>query len=849
MKGVARGAALLLLCAVAPAGANVRATPSRAAPTRWVDLSRAVVVVSPKAGPVERKAAQLLVEESARRSGLTLPVRASLPAAGGQRPWIALGSAGHPPPGGDPLAPTRLPKDSLRRRRPEAYVIIVARRGATARVTALGADPRGCMFAAGRLLRFLRLAPGRIGAPVMEARSAPAKPLRGHQLGWRPTSNTYDRWGLKEYEQYVRDLVVWGTNAIELIPEEPGTEPERNVEFNARLADLIHSYGLQVWLWYPIDDRAPPGAAGDGLTSGQTACPSRPDGRSFILARRRALFRRFRYVDAVFIPGGDPGGCECERCRPWERTLLPLARDIAAILRRNHPRAQVWLSNQGFEDADNRHLYAWLRSEQPPWLTGLVYAPWAHETAASMRERTPPRYPIRLYPDVTHTVRCQFPARDWDQAFALTLDREPPIYRPSDQAHIARLFQPITCGAITYSDGVNDDLNKVIWSARLWDPGADLDRLMREYGRYYFGEECAGPAAAGLRKLERNGIGPLLGNRAVRDTFDFWTGLETRARPSLRSSWRFNMALLRAYYDRYVQLRLEHDTAVEQDVYRALEAGEARAGITGALALLDQSDFRAPALRGRLLELGQVLYDQIGMQLSVARWGASGDERGAILDHLDTRLANLDWLGAELRNLSGVADPAQVADGIRRIVHWDDPGPGGFYDDLGNPSRQPHLLRPRRWEDDPGYLESPRVDFRIPIRNGRQSWNHYAEALYNCPITLQYDGLDPLASYVVRATYCGRYHPTMTLTANGTYPIHGPVATSDPPVTGEWSVPRASTGGGRLTLTWTRVSGRGAQVSEVWLMRVTSPPATVLLTFPLWTASHVRPLPTASAPT
>jgi hypothetical protein len=59
----------------------------------------------------------------------------------------------------------------------------------------------------------------------------------------------------------------------------------------------------------------------------------------------------------------------------------------------------------------------------------------------------------------------------------------------------------------------------------------------------------------------------------------------------------------------------------------------------------------------------------------------------------------------------------------------------------------------------------------------------------------------------------------MTLTAGDTHPVHGPVPTVDPPVTREWPVPRQATAGGRLTLTWRRVSGRGAQVSEVWLIK------------------------------
>ena len=48
--------------------------------------------------------------------------------------------------------------------------------------------------------------------------TAPKYPLRGHQLGYRPKTNSYDGWDVAQWEQYIRDLAVFGTNAIELIP-------------------------------------------------------------------------------------------------------------------------------------------------------------------------------------------------------------------------------------------------------------------------------------------------------------------------------------------------------------------------------------------------------------------------------------------------------------------------------------------------------------------------------------------------------------------------------------------------------------------------------------------------------
>ena len=51
----------------------------------------------------------------------------------------------------------------------------------------------------------------------------------------------------------------------------------------------------------------------------------------------------------------------------------------------------------------------------------------------------PKRYPIRHYPDITHSRQCQYPVPDWDLAYAVTEAREVINPRPLDEATIFRL--------------------------------------------------------------------------------------------------------------------------------------------------------------------------------------------------------------------------------------------------------------------------------------------------------------------------------------------------------------------------------------------------------------------------
>ena len=178
-----------------------------------IDLRSAVVVTSDRPTAREKKAVQVLVEEVQKRTLITLPVATGATAG---RPSINIGRIGSLP-GGAGSSPADLSKPGA-----EGFQLVATGSGAAAEVTVAGADERGVLFGVGRLLRELRIDRGtrrscRAGAAASS--TAPATPLRGHQLGYRPKTNSYDAWDRRRmWEQYIRDLAVFGTNAIELIP-------------------------------------------------------------------------------------------------------------------------------------------------------------------------------------------------------------------------------------------------------------------------------------------------------------------------------------------------------------------------------------------------------------------------------------------------------------------------------------------------------------------------------------------------------------------------------------------------------------------------------------------------------
>ena len=792
---------LILACGLVCGGRAAESDP----PGGWLDLTRAVVVAPAGLSGPERKAVAMLVEEVARRTRVRWDVAPTWPEAAG--PVIAIGRDAALKSLGPRLAERlgRIPAAGG----PEGYRIRAEAAGPA--ILVVGNDARGVLFGAGRLLRELRLTPGRARLPDgFAVATAPRHSLRGHQLGYRPKTNSYDGWDLDQWEQYIRDLAVFGTNAVELIPPRSDDAadsphfPRPPLEMMVGMSRLLDDYGLDVWIWYPALD----------------ADYSRPETVAFALREWGEVFRRLPRIDAVFVPGGDPG-----HTRP--KVLMDLLEQQAASLRRHHPKAQMWVSPQGFTQEWLDEFLELLKAE-PAWLGGVVYGPQVRISLPALRRAVPARYPIRRYPDITHSLQCQYPVPDWDLAFALTEGREVINPRPLDQAAIFRAFRDQAIGFLTYSEGCNDDVNKVVWSGLGWDPEKPVLDLLRQYGRYFIGEGSAEGFAQGLLALERNWRGPLLTNAAVETTLRQFQDLERAAGPRELANWRFQQALYRAYYDAYLRDRLLHETALESEAMATLRRAGALVSLRAmdlAESILDRARTQPVSTdrRARVHELAEALFQSIRMQLSVPRYRAISVDRGANLDTIDVPLNDRDWLVrqfAALRRLD--AEPERLR-GIEAILNRTDPGPGGFYDALGDPARQPHLVRGPGYPDDPAFLHSSLVGF------GRRAgwplaWCRNAQSLHDAPLRLHYDGLDPAARYRVRVVYAGdNFRIRIRLDADGAE-VHPSLLKPDPVRPVEFAVPAAATADGALTLTWTPEpgrggNGRGCQVSEVWLVR------------------------------
>lgn len=691
-------------------------------------------------------------------------------------------------------------------------------------VLVIGNDARGVLFGVGHLLRQLRLSTGAITvADDLSVTTAPKYPLRGHQLGYRPKTHSYDAWDLATWEQYYRDLIVFGVNAVELIPPRSDDDadsphfPLPPLKMMTGMSQLADDYGLDVWIWYPAMDQD----------------YSDPKTVEFALKEWAGVFRQLPRIDAVFVPGGDPG-------HTHPKHLMALLEKQTEVLHRTHPQAQMWVSPQSFNKEWLDEFLAILVNTQPNWLSGVVFGPQVRISLPELRAAIPKKYPIRHYPDITHSRQCQYPVPDWDTAFAITEGRESINPRPLDEAAIFHLLQPYTVGFLTYSEGCNDDVNKPVWSALGWNPDVPVIDILREFSRYFIGDRYTDSFAQGLLALERNWRGPLISNDGVYTTLQQFQQIEQDAAPRDRANWRFQQALFRAYYDAYTRSRLIHEATLEDRAMEKLrEAGRlgSRVAMNEAEALLNRAVTEPVSVdwRTRVFELGEALFQSIRMQLSVPRYQAIGVDRGASLDTIDYPLNNRRWLRERFEQARRNHSEEERLRAIDIIVDWTNPGPGGFYDDTGHLGRQPHVVRGLPFEQDPASLFSAKIGFEEgdvvdepdekPEAAMRLSWLDHAESLVDQPLKLRYDNLDPGTHYKIRVVYVGDSPKRLIrLLANDKYEIHPLIKKEFPYRPVEFDIPREATSGGGLELSWNRETGlgsngRGCQVSEIWLIK------------------------------
>jgi hypothetical protein len=703
----------------------------------------------------------------------------------------------------------------------ESFALLTDPNGPTSYI--VGKDDRGLLFGVGRWLRKMEWEKGKLEIPAnLQIKSAPFYPIRGHQLGYRPKTNAYDAFTVERFEQYIRELALFGANSIEIVP--PRTDDDFSsrhmelpaIEMIAEQSRIADELDMDVWIWYP----------------NMGSDYNHPDSVKAELEERHQVFAALPRLDHLFVPGGDPGELNPDALFNW-------LDQSAAVLHQYHPDAKIWVSPQVF-----RPTQAWFDrffyhiNQDYDWMGGVVFGPWVKIPLPEIRKLVKSNLPIRRYPDITHSLSSQYPVPNWDLSLAMTLGRECINPRPRDQKAIHNALAPFANGSLSYSEGTNDDVNKFIWTDQDWDPETPVIETLRDYARFFMGSKWTEGVAQGLLAQEENWRGPLLTNTQVPQTLMQWQEMESKAGPGLMGNFRFQMGLIRAYFDAYVQSKLVLQTSAEWRAKALLRKAflDRNTGlIRDALGILE-SAVHAPVdenWKKRCLELAEALYQSIGAQLTISPHGAAAG-RGNFIDNLDAVLNDAPWLMDQLKALLLLTDAKDQWNNLDLLLQRNNPGPGGFYDNFGEPGSWKRVVVGKSREEDPGSLAGPRIAFGVGLAGtewvhevravgfeGRatpRSWMMQANTLYDTPLKIKYENLDPHQVYTLNVAYTGRFRSRMKLVVDGNRQVHDFIQTGLQPIY-SFELPKQAHQNGELTLTWTCGEGeRGPQVAEIWLI-------------------------------
>ena len=632
---------------------------------------------------------------------------------------------------------------------PGSYILY--ERGTTAILTVRKGDDAGLLSGVGRLVRELRVRHGSATAWLpgytkwVHNASGALWPMRGHQVSTAHYPSSLKTWAA--FSRFVSDLAVFGTTQIE-VAHIVSSANELPMNALVNMSFSVKTLGLNFSAW-GLDCNA------SNLDETLSKIPR---------------------LDSVLFESG------------WDRKEDRLERaKCAEILRRHHPKAAVWAAAAAHNASVLAEFFQLMEQPELSFVSGLA----THMSPVPFPKfvkQAPSRFPVRQYSDLCHTVHAQFPMPKWHYAWALVHVRNPITVLPRHMSEIVRQASngsSPNIGVGAYSEGLSDDVNKAVFSLLAAEPELSLDTVIRQYARYHFGAEHEEAMTEAIFGLEQNWQGDIRRNSAVIQTLRTIQSVESKmTEAELKANWRFQAFLYRAYFDAHVQARFETEMQQQEKAYTALKQAPT-VGSTRALAAAQEAFAATTAApetldwHAKVLKLADMLNSTVGA--SVLQSQATDLD----LQSFSTPFNDKTFIGWEAMRIANMTNESARLAAIAEIVYWDVPRNGGFFDRLGSAGTlngmAPHLdvgqgtgdpafyftphhetLAQANWHcpppphesapeilDQMAWYKSTHSNCNADGVYARMDWTSFtvgpSQAAH--PVTLNYVGLDPEASY------------------------------------------------------------------------------------------------------
>lgn len=231
---------------------------------------------------------------------------------------------------------------------------------------------------------------------------------------------------------------------------------------------------------------------------GQLLCPSIPEARAIILHNIRRQFADLAQsgvqLSSFTTFAYDYGGCDCEKCAPWILTFAKLIAEIHEIACQYFERIEPWMCAWWWTPEEYEALLGWAAREKPGWLKAVVFhIPYNHTSF----HQTPVPEGCRKISFIQNNYGDKVglsPADGTDGFGDIYGQFGPSIGARRLPETLQNTAQQGATGFQIYSEGVFDDVNKVIVASLTSGHANSVDDVLREYAARYFGANAADAA-------------------------------------------------------------------------------------------------------------------------------------------------------------------------------------------------------------------------------------------------------------------------------------------------------------------------------------------------------------------
>ena len=432
-----------------------------------------------------------------------------------------------------------------------------------------GSSPRAVLYGLGKFLHTSGYTAQGFHPSRWQGTSVPTSPFRGMQLDthW---CNFYHTAPEHELREYVEDLALWGINYMEVvfpfIDFHDWDDPEvtRITGQIKTIHDAARALGIKVgmevvpnqdFVQQNVDVQAELCPGRPGGTAGHNICPNKPGALEYILTHTYGrVFQHLKNNDVTldflcFWPY-DEGGCACEKCAPWGANGYPKAsKAVYEAIKAEVPGAEVILSTWCFDvmvGPDGKRVDT---NEEWEGLTKALEqdSSWIDYILCDAHGDFP-RYPLE------HGVPAGLPMINYPEISMYRLTPWGGFGANPLPDHFQRLWhqvKDVVKGGMAYSEGIFNDINKVVVSRFYWNTNTTADETLREYIGYEYSPEVYEQVRQAIRDIEDN-HGIRMADRDMEKTeraCDLLAAAEAKLDARTKKCWRWRILVIRAQLD------------------------------------------------------------------------------------------------------------------------------------------------------------------------------------------------------------------------------------------------------------------------------------------------------------